>query len=285
MLDCISGGRLVAGFPVGTPMDTNFCYGQIPALTRDKYGENHELIMKAWASEEPFAFDGKYNQLRYVNCWPKPIQKPHPPIYIPGGGSIETWDFCLDHDYNYSYLSFTGYLRAKALLDGYWDRVAERGKDDSPYRAAFAQIICVADTDAEAERLYAEHILYFYNRCLHVFPGFADPPGYRTINTIKAGALSSSRAAAQQVFGSITWKDLIEGGHVIAGSPATVRDRMVEMIEHLRIGHVFCLMHIGNQPDWKTRYSTELFATQVMPHLRDLWPDYEDDDRWWIHPL
>ena len=35
-----------------------------------------------------------------------------------------------------------------ALLDGYWERVAKRGKDESPYRAAFAQIICVADTDA-----------------------------------------------------------------------------------------------------------------------------------------
>ena len=78
-------------------MDTNFCYGQIPALTRDKYEEAHELIMQAWASDEPFAFNGKYTQLRYVNIWPQPIQKPHPPIYIPGGGSIETWDFCIDH--------------------------------------------------------------------------------------------------------------------------------------------------------------------------------------------
>jgi alkanesulfonate monooxygenase SsuD/methylene tetrahydromethanopterin reductase-like flavin-dependent oxidoreductase (luciferase family) len=283
MLDCISGGRLVAGFPVGTPMDTNFCYGQIPALTRDKYAENHDLIMKAWTTEEPFAFDGKYNQLRYVNCWPRPIQKPHPPIYIPGGGSIETWDFCLDHDYNYSYLSFTGYVRGKALLDGYWERVAERGKDDSPNRAAFAQTICVADTDEEAERLYSEHILYFYNRCLHVYPGFADPPGYRTINTIKAGALSQLTQGA--LLTKLTWKDLVEGGHVIAGSPATVRDRMVDMIKGLRIGHVFCLLHTGNQPDWKTRYSSELFATKVMPYLRDLWPDYEADDRWWIHPL
>src|SRR5215469_1322960 len=34
MLDCISGGRLVAGFPVGTSMDTNYCYGTIPGLTR-----------------------------------------------------------------------------------------------------------------------------------------------------------------------------------------------------------------------------------------------------------
>jgi alkanesulfonate monooxygenase SsuD/methylene tetrahydromethanopterin reductase-like flavin-dependent oxidoreductase (luciferase family) len=285
MLDCISGGRLVAGFPVGTPMDTNFCYGQIPALTRDKYAENHELIMKAWTTTEPFAFDGKYNQLRYVNCWPRPIQQPHPPIYIPGGGSVETWDFCLDHDYNYSYLSFTGYLRGKALLDGYWERVAERGKDDSPNRASFAQVICVADTDAEAERLYAEHVLYFYNRCLHVYPGFADPPGYRTIKTIKAGAMSQLTQAAMLDFQNLTWKDLVEGGHIIAGSPATVRDRMTDMIQGLRVGHVFCLLHTGNQPDWKTRYSTELFATQVMPELRDLWPEYKDDDRWWIHPL
>jgi len=47
MLDCISGGRLVAGFPVGTSMDTNFCYGQIPSLTREKYQEAHDLIIKA----------------------------------------------------------------------------------------------------------------------------------------------------------------------------------------------------------------------------------------------
>jgi len=155
MLDVISGGRLIAGFPVGTPMDTNFCYGQIPALTRDKYYEAHELIMRAWKEDEPFAFDGKYTQLRYVNCWPKPIQKPHPPIYIPGGGSVETWDFCADFDYNYSYLSFTGYVRGKQFLDGFWERVAAKGKDPSPYRAAFAQIICVADTDREAEELYS----------------------------------------------------------------------------------------------------------------------------------
>jgi alkanesulfonate monooxygenase SsuD/methylene tetrahydromethanopterin reductase-like flavin-dependent oxidoreductase (luciferase family) len=285
MLDVISGGRLVAGFPVGTPMDTNFCYGQIPALTRDKYRENHDLIMKAWAEDEPFAWDGKYNQLRWVNCWPKPVQKPHPPIYIPGGGSIETWDFCLDHDYNYSYLSFTGYLAGKALLDGYWDRVAARDKDDSPYRAAFAQIICVADTDEEAERLYSEHILYFYNRCLHVYLGFSDPPGYRTIKTIKSGVLNQMRAEMQKMFTSVTWKDLIDGGMVIAGSPDTVRERMEHLITSLRVGHVFCLFHTGNMPDEKTRYSSQLFAEKVMPQLRDMWPDWKDDNRWWISPM
>ena len=191
-----------------------------------------------------------------MNIWPKPIQQPHPPIYIPGGGSIETWDFCLDYDYNYSYLSFGGYLAGKKLLDGYWERVAARDKDDSPYRAAFAQIIAVADTDAEAEKLYAEHILYFFNRCLHVYPGFSDPAGYRTVSTIKAGVLDQFRAEMRDKWTRMTWKDLVDGGYVIAGGPDTVRDRMEDMIHSLRLGHVFCLMHNGNQPDWKTRHST-----------------------------
>ena len=285
MLDVMSGGRLLAGFPVGTSMDTNYCYGQIPALTRDKYAEAHDLVMRAWAEEEPFAFDGKYNQLRHVNLWPKPIQKPHPPIYIPGGGSIETWDFCLDHDYNYSYLSFTGYLRGKKLLDGYWNQVAKRGKDESPYRGAFAQTICVAETDQEAEKLYAEHVNYFYNRCLHIYGGFADAPGYRTIKTIQADVVNALSEDMQNLFPSLSWKELVDGGYVIAGSPATVRDRMKELIKGLHVGHIFCLIHVGNMPDWKTRYSTKLFAEKVIPGLRDMWPEWKDDNRWWCKPM
>jgi alkanesulfonate monooxygenase SsuD/methylene tetrahydromethanopterin reductase-like flavin-dependent oxidoreductase (luciferase family) len=285
MLDVISGGRLVAGFPVGTSMDTNFCYGTIPAETRDRYAEAHALIRRAWAAEEPFPFNGRYTRLRYVNCWPKPIQKPHPPIFIPGGGSIETWDFCIDHGYSYSYLSFSGYLRAQQLMSGYWKRIAERGVDESPYRAGFAQIICVADDDAEAERLYAKHILYFFNRCLHVYPGFADAPGYRTIKTLQASVLPQFTPKGVQNFQEITWKDLVEGGFVIAGSPETVRQRMVEMIRGLRVGNVFCLLHMGDMPDEVTRHSTKLFAERVMPALRDLWPEWKDDGRFWIHPL
>ena len=45
----------------------------------------HELIRKAWAADEPFVFNGRFTQLRYANCWPKPVQKPRPPIFIPGG--------------------------------------------------------------------------------------------------------------------------------------------------------------------------------------------------------
>lgn len=285
MLDCMSGGRLVAGFPVGTSMDTNYCYGQIPSLTREKYQEAHDLIIRAWTERKPFAFNGRYTKLRHVNIWPRPIQQPHPPVHIPGGGSVETYDFCIDNTYSYSYLSFSGYIRAKALMQGYWDRVAARNAPDaSPYRAGFAQTICVAESDEEAERLYSEHVLYFYNRCLHVYAGFADAPGYRTIKTIQTGALSQY-APPRAGYSSLTWKDLIEGGHVIAGSPETVRQRMEELITSLNVGNIFCLMHVGNMPKETCMYSTKLFADKVMPKLRNMFPDFADDNRFWCKPL
>ena len=217
MLDCISGGRLVAGFPVGTSMDTNYCYGQIPALTREKYAEAHDLIIKAWTEREPFAFNGRYNKLRHVNIWPRPIQQPHPPIHIPGGGSVETYDFCIDNTYSYSYLSFTGYIRAKALLQGYWDRVAASAtrRTPRPIAPASPRPSAWPIPTRRPRGSTRKHVHYFYNRCLHVYPGFADAPGYRTIKTIQSGALS--QYAPPKGFGELTWKDLTEGGHVIAG--------------------------------------------------------------------
>ena len=69
MLDVISGGRLVAGFPVGTPMDTNFCYGQIPALTRDKYREAHDLIAQLLGRISKFQSRGGHGSILPFSNW------------------------------------------------------------------------------------------------------------------------------------------------------------------------------------------------------------------------
>ena len=170
-------------------------------------------------------------------------------------------------------------------MDGYWNRVAEYGKDDSPYRAGFAQTIVVAETDEEAERDYREHIDYFYNRCLHVYPGFADAPGYRTIKTLKANVTSQM---TEQGFGnvaSMSWQQLIDDGYIIAGSPDTVANQMKELVTSLRVGNIFCLIHVGNMPQDKCMRSTKLFAEEVIPQLRDMWPEYEDDNRFWVSPI
>jgi alkanesulfonate monooxygenase SsuD/methylene tetrahydromethanopterin reductase-like flavin-dependent oxidoreductase (luciferase family) len=276
MLDVISGGRLVAGFPVGTSMDTNFCYGEVPTTLREKYHEAHDLILKAWTEDEVFSFNGKFTKLRYVNLWPKPLQKPHPPIWIPGGGSLETWDFCADHGHLYSFLSYFGYKAGKKVADGYWNVMTKKNKPLNPYSLGFAQVVAVAETDQQAERDYAPHMDYFYNRCLHVYDGFADAPGYRTLATIKAGLLGQVGARAALRREGLKWKDFLDDGYVIAGSPATVRERLREAMKSLNCGHLMILIQLGSMPPELVRKSTDLFAREVMPHLRDLWNEWED---------
>ena len=283
MIDVISGGRLVAGFPVGTSMDTNYTYGQTPATLRDKYHEAHDLIMRAWTEPEPFAFNGKFTQLRYVNTWPRPIQKPHPPVWVPGGGSIETWEWITQQDYLFAYLSYAGYKRAKTIMDGFWDHVAEAGKEMNPYRAGFLQFVAVAEDDAQAEELYSEAAAYFFERCMHVYRGFAEAPGYRSIRSVAAGLRGQIGQTGGMFNNARTWKDYLEEGTIIAGSPERVTEQLQELADSLRIGHLMLLMQFGNMPRETVMYNTKLFAEKVMPNMRDVWSDWED--KWWIKPL
>src|SRR2546423_11106153 len=132
MLDCISGGRLVAGLPLGSPMDVNFCYGITPMEHRERYREAFALTLKAWQAREIFSWNGRYYQLATVNLWPRPIQQPHPPVWVPGSGSISTFDFAVEHDVCYCFLSYSGARSAKTMMQGYWNVVADRGRDLNP---------------------------------------------------------------------------------------------------------------------------------------------------------
>ncbi len=290
MLDCMTGGRLVAGFPVGTPMDTIFCYGEPPATLRDKYREGVELVLKAWQAQEPFAFNGRYTQLRYVNPWPRPLQKPHPPVWIPGGGaSVETWRWCAENDFLYSYLSYYGYEAAAKSMDAYWETLAEMDVEPNPYRAGFLQFVGVADSDAHAEELYSEAALYFYNRCLHWYSGYTSVPGYLSVESMRRGIKSQVAQAGSQTrdvasiakatFEETSWSDIVDRTYLICGSPDTIVERLEDLAGRLNVGHLMLLLQFGNMGKELTQENTYRFATEVMPKLRDKFSEHTD--HWW----
>ena len=171
----------------------NFGYGMNPATLRDRYYEAERLIVEAWTNPEVFAFNGKYNQLRYVNIWPRPLQQPHPPIWIPGGGSIETWGWCLEKSYLYAYLSYCGFKRGKMVMDGFWQqgrraRASNRTRT-TPDSSSWSPS---ANPKSQVEEQFGPHGEYFYNKMLHVYPGFREAPGYRTLDTIRMGLLGQT---------------------------------------------------------------------------------------------
>jgi alkanesulfonate monooxygenase SsuD/methylene tetrahydromethanopterin reductase-like flavin-dependent oxidoreductase (luciferase family) len=289
MLDCISGGRLVAGFPVGTPMDTCYAYGQNPSQLRQRYLEAHDLVLRAWTDPDPFVWNGRFHKLRYVNVWPRPLQLPHPPIWIPGGGSIETWRWCAERDYVYSYLSYFGYKAGLSTMRGFWAEMDRLGKDRNPYRAGFLQFVGVAESRAEAMRVYREPAEYFFKRSLHLDPRFAGPPGYASEATIRARVASQvAQAAARQASGegalAQDFESIVQRGYVIVGSPDEVADQLRNVALELNVGHLMLLLQFGNMGRELTYANSELFARRVMPQLEGLFDD-RFEDRWWPTPL
>ncbi len=69
------------------------------------------------------------------------------------------------------------------------------------------------------------------------------------------------------------WDDIEAGAYAIVGSPDTVRDKMAYYIDKLGVGNVLCLLQLGSLPANLTRKNTDLFAGEVMPHLRKEFSD------------
>ena len=275
MLDVMSGGRLVAGFVLGTAMDSSLIFGLPPAILRERFREAHDLVVQAWTRPGPFTFNGKYNRLRYVNPWPRPYQQPHPPIWVPGTGSLETMEWALQHDYMYTSLGFVPYRSYQTIMDQYWAAADRLGVDRNPYRAGIMQVVCVSETDARAREEYEPHVMYLAKKLQHIPIRYTVPPGYMSAPSF----LNFRRLWTDNLNRQESWKDLVDKGLIVAGSPATVRDTFKERLTELRAGHMIVLLQVGSMPPDLTRKNMDLFANEVMPHLKGLWGEYED--HWW----
>ena len=75
----------------------------------------------------------------------------------------------------------------------------------------------------------------------------------------------------------------MEQGYILAGSPESVRQQLEEAAKALNVGHMMVLLQFGSMPPELVRKNTELFAREVLPHVRPLFGEYED--HWWIKPL
>lgn len=155
MLDVLSEGRIVSGFVRGTGMEYHSMRAN-PAYSRERFWEAHDLILKAWTDDGPFAWKGKHYDIPYVNPWPKPYQQPHPPIWLPGTGSVETITEAAKRRYPFMMvfapLSFT-----KINYEMYRNAANEAGYEPSPEQLAFCVPTYVAETDEIAHAEAREH--------------------------------------------------------------------------------------------------------------------------------
>lgn len=147
-------------------------------------------------------------------------------------------------------------------------------------RSAFVQFIGIADSDAEAERLFGPDGEYFYNRCLHIDPRYMSPPGCPTIPSLRRGLTRafSGRPAQAQGSDGVAWKDIVNNGWIMAGSAESVAEQLEEIADTLNVGHLITQPIFGSMPREVAFENTRCFAEEVMPRLRPQFSEWED--RW-----
>ena len=266
MIDCISEGRLIAGFVVGGGPEY-FSYGINPTYAREMYREAHDLIIRAWTEPGPFRFFSKHYKLNYVNPWPLPLQKPHPPIWVPGVGSLETMEFVAKRRYSYMGIPYFHISVFKRTFDMFREACAREGYEPAPDQTGWAVPVYVAETDRQAREEFESSLWYFAKKLLLGID--ISPPGYTSVKS----ALSILRNQGKFLASVETWDQVEEGVYAIVGSPATVRDKLIHYQKQLGVGNILTGMQIGAVTHEQARRSMKLFAEEVMPYVRQAQED------------
>src|SRR5262249_59971484 len=85
VLDNLIDGRFMCGVGRGYQAYEMGGFGGNIAESRQKFHETLEVLLKAWTHEEAFSYDGEYVKVpNPVTVFPKPLQKPHPPLWLAG---------------------------------------------------------------------------------------------------------------------------------------------------------------------------------------------------------
>jgi alkanesulfonate monooxygenase SsuD/methylene tetrahydromethanopterin reductase-like flavin-dependent oxidoreductase (luciferase family) len=257
----ISGGRLIAGLVVGGGPEY-YSFSMNPTFARSMYGEALDLIVRAWTEPGPFEHYGEHWKLKYVNPWPRPLQQPHPPIWIPGAGSRETIEFVAARRYAYMGIPYFHIDFFQKNFDAFREACEKSGYTGSPEQLGWLCPIYVAESDAKAWEEYERHLFYFAQNLLKGL--VVVPPGYTSVRSI-AGI---NKALGQFLSSVKTRADIERGAYAIVGSPATVRDALKEYAQKLGVGNLLGLFQLGTLPADLTRKNMMIFAEEVMPELR-----------------
>jgi alkanesulfonate monooxygenase SsuD/methylene tetrahydromethanopterin reductase-like flavin-dependent oxidoreductase (luciferase family) len=147
----------------------------------------------------------------------------------------------------------------------YREQARKYGYDAAGGQLGWACPIYVADTDERARAEGGRALETLFNDFLRQTFEMLMPPGYTSIGSMK-NFISSRRALGG---GQMTADGLIESGTALIGSPKTVLTGIERMREQTGFDILVALLQFGILSDELTRRNMDIFASKVMPHLRD----------------
>ena len=263
-LDILSRGRLELGTgrAVTTTELEGFCVE--PADTRPMWEEAVRMIPRMWR-DEPFEHRGRFFDVPARSIVPKPVQKPHPPLWL-AGTSPETFETA--GRFGVGMLGFV-----VGTPEGTRDRIAAyhraiqsaepAGEFVNEQVAILLNVHC-AETDEQAVAEATGPISWMQKRNAELFQPFRDNrvPGYESYWELAhsdAGVEAERRRAQPPPLAQ-----LVENGVYAVGSPATCRG-VVERYREAGADQLICWFQYGGLEHDRIMESIDRFGREVIP--------------------
>jgi alkanesulfonate monooxygenase SsuD/methylene tetrahydromethanopterin reductase-like flavin-dependent oxidoreductase (luciferase family) len=258
MIDNLSNGRMHYGITRGS---VEWEYKQFGATWKDP--ERREIFQEAYEvglaalRDNPLNFHGKYFNYENIEVLPRPVQKPHPPVWFPGPQSEASISWAASHGMHTA-AQYVSNETAKQVFDMY-KKFWIPTQADNPILALQRHVVVARDLDT-ARKEAKEPLHAFWT---HIF-------SYRNYAGLETNLewYRSSIEGAGSYNENKPWEDfdfMDRHNIVIVGDPKTVADKILKTKEETGMNFFTGIFHFGSISIERAIESMRLFATEVIP--------------------
>jgi alkanesulfonate monooxygenase SsuD/methylene tetrahydromethanopterin reductase-like flavin-dependent oxidoreductase (luciferase family) len=257
-LDVLSNGRVDFGMGRGSTSYMVEAFGVDAVSSREKAQEAAEAVLKMFSEEKFGRFEGKHYNLPERYVVPKPVQKPHPPLWI-AASNLETYAHAARMGVGVIGVTRNSISETRSAIAEYrelirGDRSGFIGAYPNEHVGVFA-LACVHDDD-DIGRDIACSAARWYN-------GDNDA----VLNTVRFGTAGGLEKVVAK-FRTRTNDELLEDGMAIGGNPDTV-SRIVEKWKDAGVDQMIFVLQAGRTTHDQVMRSIELIGEEVIPRFAE----------------
>jgi alkanesulfonate monooxygenase SsuD/methylene tetrahydromethanopterin reductase-like flavin-dependent oxidoreductase (luciferase family) len=241
-VDVLSGGRLDFGVGRGYQWGEFQGFGIEMVERRARFDEALDVIVRSWTATEPFDHRGQAWRFGDVNPQPKPIQSPHPPIWM-ATDSDDGLRQCAELDRGVMFPQGRSLAVVADQVARYQDALSRAGRPYDPAKVVLARALYVDDNDDLAWQVAGRSYVTFLDHAARLAAG----PG--------------NAAPAVNPFDTEDLRDA-----VVFGSVASCTAQL-QRIRDLGIDHVLFFVRFADLAHHRIMASLDRFAAEVAPAL------------------
>ncbi len=269
LIDILSHGRLDFGVGRAYQPHEFVGLGVDMAQSREMFNEGIDVVLRAW-TEETITHHGKYWTIpEPVEVLPKPLQKPHPPVYQ-ATISPESFAQAARLGFNLQFASpFTYRTYRDRWMEelerhcrDYEEMCAEHGRDPKAAQRMILLPFFVDDDKTRAQEIYAKHVEWFYQKVTS--NQLASALGG---DVVKGYELTMTEGKKTREMGMLNFETLHQYGAAIADDPDTCVDKLREIKRRFGITEFALWFNIGGIDAEHVRRAMRITAEKVMPHV------------------